>query len=178
VNAPAAIRLPALANRRFRWLLLTWAGLPIALLYLWQDLVQPLAFGAYLGDFQESYMRAAARLAAGQDPYDLCQTIGCSEPTGPQYVTPPPLAWLLQPVVGLDGHVVVIGAVILLNASLAVFLVCLWRGLRVGEWQLAALLVLAAWAWRASCSLPVPVSPSSRTVGTAPSSNSPSWWSV
>ena len=138
------MRLPALANPWFRWLLLVWAGLPIALLYLWQDLLQPLVFGTYLGDFQESYMRAAARLAAGQDPYDLCQSMGCLEPTGPQYVMPPPLAWFLQPAVGVDSHVLAIAAVLLLNASLFAFLFCALRALQVADWQLAALLVLVA----------------------------------
>src|SRR5260370_36304477 len=112
-----SMRLTGVANRGFRSLLLLIAGVPIAAVYLWQALVQPLAFGAYLGDFQESYMRAARRLAAGLDPYDLCQTMGCLEPTGPQYVTPLPLAWLLQPVVGVDSQVLAAGAVILLNAS-------------------------------------------------------------
>src|SRR5207245_2418953 len=78
-------------------LLLIWSGVPIVLLYLWQALIQPLVFGSELGDFQGSYMRAAARLASGRDPFDLCQAMGCLEPTGPQYVTPLPLAWLLQP---------------------------------------------------------------------------------
>jgi Glycosyltransferase family 87 len=141
------MRLPALANRRFRGLLLIWAGIPIALLYLWQAVVEPLAFGAYLGDFQESYMRAAGRLAAGSDPYDLCHTMGCLEPTGPQYVTPLPLAWLLQPVVGVDTHVLAASAVILLNAALVVFLFCVLRALRVDDWQLGALLVLVAIAF-------------------------------
>jgi hypothetical protein len=144
---PPVLRLPALANRRFRGLLLIWAGIPILLLYLWQALVQPLAFGAYLGDFQESYMRAAGRLAAGLDPYDLCQTMGCLEPTGPQYVTPLPLAWLLQPVVGVDSHVLGAVAVIVLNASLVVFLFCVLRALKVDDWQLGALLVLTAIAF-------------------------------
>ncbi len=138
------MRLPALANPWFRWLLLVWAGLPIALLYLWQNIFQPLVFGAYLGDFQESYMRAAAQLAGGHDPYDLCQTMGCLEPTGPQYVMPPLLAWLLQPAVGVDSHVLAVTAVLLLNASLLVFLVCTLRALRVDDWQLAALLVMVA----------------------------------
>jgi len=144
---PPVLRLPALANRRFRGLLLIWAGIPVLLLYLWQALVQPLAFGAYLGDFQESYMRAAGRLAAGLDPYDLCQTMGCLEPTGPQYVTPLPLAWLLQPVVGVDSHVLGAAAVIVLNASLVVFLFCVLRALKVDDWQLGALLVLTAIAF-------------------------------
>ena len=136
-----------MANRRFSGLLVVWAGIPITLLYVWQALVQPLAFGTYLGDFQESYMRAAGRLAAGQDPYDLCQTMGCLEPTGPQYVTPLPLAWLLQPAVGVDAHALAAGAVILLNASLVVFLVYVLIALQVRDWQLAALLVLAALAF-------------------------------
>jgi len=136
-----------LANRRFSGLLVIWAGIPITLLYIWQALVQPLAFGTYLGDFQESYMRAAGRLAAGRDPYDLCQTMGCLEPTGPQYVTPLPLAWLLQPAVGVDSHALAAAAVILLNASLVVFLICVLRALEVRDWQLAALLVLVALAF-------------------------------
>ena len=136
-----------MANRRFSGLLVVWAGIPITLLYVWQALVQPLAFGTYLGDFQESYMRAAGRLAAGQDPYDLCQTMGCLEPTGPQYVTPLPLAWLLQPAVGVDAHVLAAAAVVLLNASLVVFLVCVLIALQVRDWQLATLLVLAALAF-------------------------------
>ena len=85
-----------LEDRRFRTLLLAIAGIPILLLYLWQSVVVPIAFAGSLGDFKESYLRAAARLAAGRDPYDLCQTLGCLEPTGPQYVTPPPVAWLLS----------------------------------------------------------------------------------
>jgi hypothetical protein len=140
-------RLRVLSNRRFTGLLVVWAGVPILVLYLWQSLIQPIVFGGHLGDFQESYMRAAARVAAGHDPYDLCQTLGCLEPTGPQYVTPPPLAWLLQPAVGLDSYVVAVGAVILLNASLVVFLACVLRALRVDEWQLGALLVLVALAF-------------------------------
>ena len=136
--------LLAFANRRFSGLLLIWAGVPIFLLYVWQALVQPLIFGAELGDFQGSYMRAAARLAAGRDPFDLCQTMGCLEPTGPQYVTPLPLAWLLQPVVGVDSQVVTVAAVLVLNVSLAVFLVFALRALGVRDWQMAALLVLIA----------------------------------
>src|ERR1700730_3325900 len=147
VNSPAVGWLPALANRRFSGLLLIWAGLPILLLYVWQAVVQPLVFGAYLGDFQESYMRAAGRLAAGHDPYDLCQTMGCLEPTGPQEVTPRPLAWLLQPFVGVDAHVLAAAAVLLLNASLAVFLFFVLRALRVDNWRLGALLVLIALAF-------------------------------
>jgi hypothetical protein len=148
VSAPAATdRLPAMANPRFRGLLVAGAGIPILVLYIWQAVIQPLVFSGYFGDFQESYMRAAARLASGQDPFDLCQTVGCLEPTGPQYVTPLPLAWLLQPAVHLDSQVLAVGVVLLLNASLVVFLVCMLRALHVDDWQLGALLVIAAIAF-------------------------------
>jgi hypothetical protein len=139
----ARMRLEStLDNRTFRSLLLLLSGIPIGLVYLWQALVQPLAFGAYLGDFQESYMRAARRLAQGSDPYDLCRTMGCLEPTGPQYVMPPPLAWLLQPLIAVDSHVITVAAILVLNASLFVFLFCTLRALQVDDWQLAALLLL------------------------------------
>lgn len=138
------MRLPALANRRFRGLLLVGAGLPIGLVYLWRGLVQPLIFETDLGDFWGSYMPAAVRLVAGRDPYDLCRTMGCLEPTGPQYVTPPPLAWLLQPWVGVDRHLLTVVVVLVLNASLVVFLFFALRTLRVGDWQLGTLLILVA----------------------------------
>lgn len=144
MQATVAIRPRALSNRKFRSVLLVLAGLPIAIVYLWQALIQPLAFGAYLGDFQESYMRAARRLAAGLDPYDLCRTAGCLEPTGPQYVMPPPLAWALQPIVGVDSHLITVGAILLLNACLVLFIFCALRAMRVHDWQMAALLVLVA----------------------------------
>ena len=144
MNAPAAVWLRALANRRFRGLLVIWAGVPIGLVYLWRGLIQPLLFGTYLGDFQESYLPAAARLAAGRDPYELCKTMGCLEPTGPQYVTPPPLAWLLQPVVGVDSHLLGVVVILVLNASLLAFFIFAFRALHVDDWQLGALLVMVA----------------------------------
>src|SRR5690349_19936483 len=110
-------------------------------------MISPIFLGGYLGDFQESYLRAAARIASGQDPYDLCATMGCLEPTGPQYVMPPFLAWLLQPLVGVDSHVITVGAVLVMNASLFLFLWLTLRSLGVRDWQLAALLVLAALAF-------------------------------
>jgi len=144
VKGPSAIRLTALANRRFRGLLLIWAGVPIAVLYLWGGLVEPLLLGTYQGDFQESYLRAAGRIAAGLDPYDLCQRFGCLEPTGPQYVMPPLLAWLLQPAVHVDGHALGVAVIIVLNAALVVFLWFALKALKVNDWQLAVLLVLVA----------------------------------
>ena len=144
MEASAVMRRSALSNRNFRSLLLALAGVPIGIVYLWQALVQPLVFGAYLGDFQESYMRAARRLAAGLDPYDLCRTAGCLEPTGPQYVMPPPLAWALQPLISVDSHVITVAAILVLNTSVFAFVFCALKALRVDDWQLAVLLVLIA----------------------------------
>jgi hypothetical protein len=139
-----AFRPRALDNPAFRRLLLALVGIPVGIAYLWRVVLQPLVFGTYLGDFQESYMRAAGRLAANLDPYDLCATAGCQEPTGPQYVMPPLLAWLLQPLVGVDSHLVAAAVVVVLNVSLAVFLFCVLRALKVDDLQLAALLVITA----------------------------------
>jgi hypothetical protein len=139
--------MSALENRRFRTLLLLLSGAPIALLYAWQAVIQPIFLGGYLGDFQESYMRAAGRIAAGLDPYDLCTSMGCSEPTGPQYVMPPVLAWMLQPLVGASPTAITVGAVIVLNASLALFVWLTLRALRVTDWQVAGLLVLMTLAF-------------------------------
>src|SRR5258708_40168913 len=96
-------RRSPMENRRFRSLLLAIAGIPIAGTYLWQALLQPIFFGGYLGDLQESYLRAPGRLAAGQDPYDPCATMGCLQPARPPDVVPPPLARLLQPLRGVHG---------------------------------------------------------------------------
>ena len=128
-------------------MLLAISGAPIVALYMWQALVQPIFLGGYLGDFQESYLRAASRIASGQDPYDLCATMGCLEPTGPQYVMPPVLAWMLQPLVGVDSHVITVGAVLVLNASLFLFVWLALRALRIRDWQVGALLVLTALAF-------------------------------
>src|SRR2546423_5856708 len=134
----------ARSNRSFRSLLLAVSGIPIAIVYLWQALIQPLVFGAYLGDFREGYRRGGRGLAAGADPYDLCRTAGCLEPTGPQYVMPPPLAWMLQPLVSVDSHVITVAAILALNGCLFAFIFCALRALKVDDWQLAALLVLIA----------------------------------
>jgi hypothetical protein len=127
-------------------MLLAIAGIPILLLYIWQSVIGPISFGGYLGDLNESYLRGAAQLMAGRDPYDLCHGL-CLDPSGQGYVTPPPVAWLLQPVVGLDSQMIAVGTVLFLNVSLVIFLVCMVRALRVVDWQMRALLVLVAIAF-------------------------------
>lgn len=138
------MKIAPLEHRRFRAFLLAMAAIPVSLLYLWVAVLQPIVFGTLIGDFTESYLPAARRLAAGQDPYLLCGTLGCLEPTGPQYVMPPLLAWLLQPAASLNGHVLAAGVVIVLNLSLVAFLWITLRALRIRDWQMALLLVLVA----------------------------------
>ncbi len=138
-------------NRRFRSLLLVIAGVPIALLYLWRTLVQPALTGALPPDFSANYMAAAARIAAGRDPYDLCLIQGCATQAqtftplplaGAQYVTPLPGAWMLQPLVGADPRIQLAVVIAVLQLSLLVFMLAALRASAVKDWQLAALLVL------------------------------------
>ena len=147
MQASPTLKLHALSNPSFRAILLALAGVPIAAAYLWRGVIQPLVFGTYLGDLQESYLRAAGRIASGSDPYDLCKTMGCLEPTGPQYVTPPLVAWMAQPLLGLDGHLVSAVVAIVLNVSLGVFLFSALRALKVTDRHLAVLLILMALAF-------------------------------
>jgi arabinofuranan 3-O-arabinosyltransferase len=148
-------RRSALDNRRFRTVLLASAGIPIVLDYLWRTLVGPLLTGSMPLDFAENYLPAAAKIAAGRDPYDLCVIQGCAAGgaytplplAGAQYVTPPPLAWMLQPLLGLPQWAQLAVLLVALQLGLAVFLVAALRALRVDDWQAAALLILVALAF-------------------------------
>jgi len=135
--------------------LLGIAALPMGALYVWRTLIVPAATGVVPGDFSENYMAAAAKVAAGRDPYDLCIIRGCVVPpgthvltplplAGAQYVTPPPLAWMLQPLVGMDPRFQLAVLIGVLQLSLIVFLWCALRAVDARDWQLGLLLVLVA----------------------------------
>ena len=141
----------ALEDRRFRTVLLAIAGIPIAALYVWRTLVLPALTGALPSDFSANYMAAAAQIRAGRDPYDICIIQGCAHAAqtftplplaGVQYVTPPPVAWMLQPLVGASPAAQLAVVVLVLQVSVLVFLVSTLRAMRVKDWQLAAVLVL------------------------------------
>jgi len=143
-------RRSALDNPRFRAVLLIVAALPISVLYLWRTLVLPLVAGAVPGDMRDNYILAAARIAAGLDPYTTTATPGGFVPlplAGPQYITPPPVAWMLQPLVHAGPQVQLIAVLAVLHLSLVVFLVTTLRALRVTSWQMGLLLVLVAIAF-------------------------------
>jgi hypothetical protein len=151
-----ATRKWALDDRRFRSLLLVIAGVPIAAIYAWRTLVLPVITGAVPLDFNANYMAAAAKIAAGKDPYDLCAIQGCAHQAGTftplplagaQYVTPPPVAWMLQPLVGADPHVQLAVVIGVLQLSVLIFLVSTVRAVGVRDWQLALLLVLVVLAF-------------------------------
>ena len=134
-------------------MLLVVAGAPIAALYAWRTLVLPALTGVLPADFSANYMAAAARIASGQDPYDLCFIQGCASVpgtftplplAGAQYVTPLPVAWMLQPLVGADPRLQLAIVVGVLQVALVVFLWTTMRAVRVTDWQLAMLLVLIA----------------------------------
>jgi hypothetical protein len=150
-------RRTALDNARFRGGLLIVAAIPISVLYLWRTVVLPLAAGAVPGDIRDNYILAAARIAAGQDPYDVCAIQSCGSASsqgfvplplaGPQYITPPPVAWMLQPLLHTGQTVALVAVLAVLQLSFVVFLFTTLRALRVAGWQMALLLVLVAVAF-------------------------------
>jgi len=143
-------------DRRFRGVLLAIAGIPIAVLYVWRTLILPALSKAVPIDFSANYMAAAAKIRAGRDPYDICVIQGCAHAAqtfiplplaGAQYVTPPPVAWMLQPLVGAPPVVQLAIVIAVLQLSVLVFLITTFRATVVTDWQLAALLVLVTIAF-------------------------------
>ena len=153
-TAGSARRRTPLDDRGFRSLLLVVAAVPIAALYLWRTLILPVLSGALPVDFSANYMAAAAKIASGRDPFDLCLVQGCTQQTfaplpvaGVQYVTPLPVAWMLQPLVGADSHLQLAIVIAVLQVSVAVFLLSALRAMGIRDWQLALLLVLVTIAF-------------------------------
>lgn len=153
LRAATAARRSPLDNRRFRAVLLIAAVIPIAAEYVWRTLIVPVATGTVPGDLSVNYMAAAAKIAAGRDPYDLCVIQGCAAAAGSgispplpvagaQYVTPPPVAWMLQPLVGAEPWVQLAVVIGVLQLSVIVFLWTTFAALRVRDWQVALLLIL------------------------------------
>jgi hypothetical protein len=144
-------RKSPLDHRGFRTLLLAIATLPIAAVYIWRTVVLPALSGALPADFSANYLAAAARIASGHDPYDVCVLHNCA-PTpgtftplplaGAQYVTPLPVAWMLQPLLGADPHVQLAIVIGVLQVAVIVFLWSTMRAIGVDDWQMALLLIL------------------------------------
>lgn len=130
----------------FRSVVLIGAAIPIAALYAWRTLVLPLASGALPEDFTVNYMAAAAKIASGHNPYDLSAATRLTV-AGPQYVTPLPVAWGLQPLLHASATTQLIVVLAALQLSVVVFLVTVLRALGVRGWQTAVLVVLVVVAF-------------------------------
>jgi len=120
--------------------------MPIAALYLWRTVVLQLASGTLPEDFNVNYMAAAARIAAGHNPYDLTGGTHLTV-AGPQYVTPLPVAWMLQPLLHASSTTQLLVVLGVLQLSLILFLATTFRALRLRGWQMPLLLVLVAIAF-------------------------------
>ena len=133
--------LTALGNPRFRWFALWLALLPIALSHVWTTLVAPALTGSRFSDFVV-YLAGARTLAAGGDPYAaFFASVVPDYNFNQTYIYPPLIAWLLQPVTLLGDATASWLMQGLLQTSLVVFGVVLYRAL--GRWTLQELLLAA-----------------------------------
>jgi hypothetical protein len=135
----------ALANRRFRTLLLVVAGVPIAVAYLWYGLIWPL-FWNQLSDFRQVYLEGAGVIAAGGDPYQ-CTTEFCSGHSkgwlgAAGAVYPPFTLWMMQPFHHFDPVLVDAGALVAANVCLGAFIWIVVHTLAIRDWQVTALITL------------------------------------
>ena len=132
----------ALANRRFRSILLGLAGVPIGLAYLWFGLVEPLVSDQPT-DFVYTYLAGARVLASGGDPYQ-CNVGACGG--FPHYLLfyPPVAFWLTQPLVGFDSRLVSAIALVVANIFLLAFVWLVLRALQVRDRQFALIALLAS----------------------------------
>lgn len=133
----------ALGNPRFRSLLLAVAGVPVVAQSWYlslQDTLSDTAGGGWR-DFWV-YLKAAAAIRGGGDPYALFLNSPDGDPTrAGRYIYPPLWAWVLQPLTQLPR--VEAGLVLFIVSQLcfAGFVVIAARALRAG-WQLAALVYI------------------------------------
>lgn len=133
----------ALANRRFRWLLLGMAGLGIGPAFLWNAAGAALLSPNNRYDDFKVFQRAAGLLASGANPYwDFIHSAAADQGHWDGYIYPPFLAWLLQPLAGLGG---VPRALFIIGAGLLCLAVALWsicRALGIRDRQAVALMAL------------------------------------
>lgn len=131
----------ALANRRFRTILLLLAGVPIVVAYLWYGVIHPL-LSYEATDFVRTYMAGARMVAAGKDPY-LCNVGSCGG--YPHYLIfyPPFVLWAMTPLVGLNTQLAAGAALLATNLFLLAFVWLVLRALDVRDWQFSALALLA-----------------------------------
>jgi hypothetical protein len=135
----------ALLNRRFRSVLLIGALAPIGLFYLSQTLVGQL-LQPVNGDFIAEYVPAARVLASGGDLYGSCLTTNCFITFASDarwWFYPPLVPWLAQPFTHVDSQVASAIALVWTQLCVVAFLWIMARALRIRDWQLVGLWVMA-----------------------------------
>lgn len=139
----------ALANPRFRLLLLVVAGVPITVQYVIHGLLLPLLQLGAENDLLSGYIPAARILAGGGDPYrTACTGPTCFPLLGPfSAFQPPAMLWLLQPVTHVDPRLVDAMALLAANLLVLVFIGLTLRLLEVRDRQLLALCGLLVIGW-------------------------------
>lgn len=135
----------ALANRRFRTLLLLLAGVPILVAYAWYGVIWPVVWNQ-LSDFRQVYLDGARVIAAGGDPYQ-CSTGFCSGHSkgwlgAAGAVYPPFTLWVFQPFNRFDAATVDAVALVAANLCLVAFIWIVVRALAIKDWQLIAVVAL------------------------------------
>jgi arabinofuranan 3-O-arabinosyltransferase len=137
-----------LRNHTFRWLLLVAAGVPLVLNHLLLTLLIPITVqGDKLNDFYV-YLDGARDLAAGRNIYSGYFSTSIADATLNQtYIYPPLLAWLLQPLAGIDRHTAGIFGLIADQLSIGIFVVLVCRALNIKSLQAHFALLLFAIAF-------------------------------
>jgi hypothetical protein len=135
----------ALANRRFRTVLLVLAGVPIGIAYAWYGVVFPLIWNQ-VSDFRQWYYEGARVIAAGGDPY-RCTGSFCTGQTqqwlgAAGSIYPPFALWVVQPLTRFDVAAMDGAALVVANLCLVLFIVIAIRALDVTDWQERAVIVL------------------------------------
>ena len=138
----------ALLDRSFRSVLVVVAIVPITISYAYQTLVIPIVSPSRPIDFFDVYIRGAAVLLSGGDPYQPCLANGCwSYLENAWWFYPPVVQWLAQPLVHVNqswsGPIALVAA----QLCVAIFLLLIVRSLRIRDWQVIATLAVVVMAF-------------------------------
>src|SRR5207253_822813 len=132
----------ALAGRRFRWVLLGLAGVPIGLAYLWYGFLKPLVSDEAT-DFVREYLAGGRVILHGGDPYQCGLTAALCDGYPHYLLFYPPFAyWVAQPLVRFNPRLVAGIALVAANVLLFAAIWLVLRALRVRDAQFALLAVL------------------------------------
>ena len=133
----------ACLNRRFRSVLLVGALVPIGLVYLANAFVAQLLHPVK-GDLLNVYVPAARQLASGGDLYRSCLSTNCfTSLADGWWFYPPLIPWLAQPFTHVDPAVASAIALVGAQVCVGVFVWAMARALRIRDWQLIAMWVIA-----------------------------------